>query len=117
MPDSECEVAERESVATADEAKDHPELAVRRRQIDLEAGGKLRAVPAFGIAAAQSLDLDAVPLEPAASFPQRLGSGTAASHRILGECALVEEDAGMTPPDGQGLSLAVCGLERPVLCL
>jgi hypothetical protein len=23
----------------------------------------------------------------------------------------------MTPPDGQGLPLAVCGLKRPVLCL
>jgi hypothetical protein len=29
----------------------------------------------------------------------------------------VEEDAGMTPPDWQGLPLAVCGQERPVLGL
>lgn len=64
-----------------------------------------------------ALDLDPVLLELTASLPQRLSSGAAASHRVLGERALVEDDAGMTAPDGQGLPLAVCGLERPVLCL
>ena len=117
MPHAECEVAEREALAVADEAEDHPELAVRSRQIDLEAGWEFRAVATFGIASAQSLDLDAVPLEPAASLAQRLGSITAASHRVLGESTLVKEDAGITPPDGQGLPLAVCGLKRPVLGL
>lgn len=66
---------------------------------------------------AQSLDLDALSLKLTASLPQRLGSDAATSHRVLGEGALVEEDAGMTPPDGQKLPLAVCGLEWPVLCL
>lgn len=117
MPYAECEVAEREALTISHEAENHPELAVRNRQIDLEAGGEPRAVATFGIAAAQRLDLDAISLELVASVPQRLGSGTAASHRVLGEGALIEEDAGMTPPDRQGLSLAVCRLERPVLCL
>jgi hypothetical protein len=117
MPHAECEVAKRKSIAVADEAKDHPEPAVRSGQINLEAGRKLRTVAAFGIAAAQSLDLDTVPLELAPSPPERLGSRSAASHRVLGEGALIEEDTGMTPPDRQGLPLAVCGLERPVLCL
>jgi hypothetical protein len=117
MPDAECEVAERETLAVADEAEDHPELAVRSRQVDLEACWELRAVQAFRITTAQRLDLHTVSLEQAASLPQRLSSGPAASHRVLGEGALVEEDAGMTPPDGQELPLAVCGLERPVLGL
>lgn len=117
MAHAESEVTEREAVAFADEAEDHPELAVRSRQIDLEARWELRAIAAFGIAAAQRLDLNPALLELAASLAQRLSSSTAASHRVLGESALVEEDAGMTPPDGQELSLAVCGLERPVLCL
>jgi hypothetical protein len=117
MSNAECEVAERQTVAVTDEAEDHPELAVGSRQIDLEASWKLASVATFGIAAAQRLDLDAASLEPAASLAQRLGSGTAASHRVLGESVLVNEDAGMTPPDGQGLPLAVCGLKRPVLCL
>lgn len=43
--------------------------------------------------------------------------GPTASHRVLSEGALAEEDAGMTPPDRQELPLAVCRLERPVLCL
>lgn len=117
MSDTECEVAEREAISIADEAKDHAELAVGQRQIDLEAAGQLRPVAAFGIAAAQDLDLDTVLLELAPGLPQRLGACAAASHRVLGEGALVEEDAGMTPPDGQGLPLAVCGLKQPVLGL
>jgi hypothetical protein len=117
MPHAECEVAERKALAVADKAEDHPKLAVRRRQVNLEASWKFRAVPAFGIATAQGLDLDAVSFELTASLPQRLGSGAATSHRVLGESILVEEDAGMTPPDGQELPLAVCGLEWPVLGL
>lgn len=117
MSDAEREVAERKPLVVTDEAKDHPELAVRSGQVDLEAGWKLRAVATLGITSAQSLDLDAILLESTASLAQRLGSGAPASHRVLSEGALVEEDAGMTPPDGQGLSLAVGGLERPVLCL
>src|SRR5690242_9983991 len=117
MPHAESEIAKRKSLAVADEAEDHAELALRSRQVDLETGRKLRAVTPFGIAAAESLDLDTVSLELAASLPQRLSSGATASHRVLGERALVEDDAGMTPPDGQGLPLAVGGLERPVLCL
>ena len=34
-----------------------------------------------------------------------------------GEGAFVEEDAGVTPPDGHELPLAVCGKERAVLGL
>lgn len=117
MPNAECEITKREAVAVTDETEDHPELAVRSWQIDLEAGWEFRAVAAFGIAAAQGLDLDAISLELAANLAQGLGSGAAASHRVLGEGTLVEEDAGMPPPDGQGLPLAVCGLERPLLCL
>ena len=115
MANAESEVAKRESFALADESEDHSELAVRSRQIDLEAGWELRTVAAFGITAAQRLDLDPVLLELAASLPQRVGSGAATSHRVLGKSTLVEEDAGMTPPDGHGLPLAVCGLEWPVL--
>jgi hypothetical protein len=117
MPNAESEIAKRKTVAISDESEDHPELAAGRGQVDLEAGWKLRAVPAFGIAAAQSLDLDPVSLELTATLPQRLSSRAAASHRVLGEGALIEEDAGMTPPDGQELPLAVCGLERPLLGL
>lgn len=117
MANAESEVAKREPFALADESEDHSELAVRSWQIELEAGWELRAVAALGIAAAQHLDLDPVLLELAASLPQRLSSSAAASHRVLGKSALVKEDAGMTPPAGQGLPLAVCGLERPVLCL
>jgi hypothetical protein len=117
MPDTEGEAAEREAIGIADEAKDHAELAVGLWQINLEAGGELRAVPSFCIAAAQGLDFDAFPLELAPSLAQRLGARAAAPHRVLGERALVEEDAGIPPPDGQGLPLAVCGLERPVLGL
>jgi hypothetical protein len=84
---------------------------------DLIAGWELRAVAVFGIAAAQGLDLCAIALELASGLTQSLGSSAAASHRVLGEGALVEEDAGMTPPDGHGLSLAVCRQERPVLGL
>lgn len=117
VSDAECEVAEREAVAVANEAEDHPELAIRSGQVDLEAGREFGAVAPFGIAAAQRFDLDPHLLELAACLPQGLGSGPAASHRVLGESALVEEDAGITPPDGHGLALAVCGLERPVLGL
>lgn len=117
MPDTEGEVAERKALVVTDEAKDHAELAVRGWQVDLEASRELRPVATFRIAAAQRLDLDAIPLELTASLAQRLGPGTATSHRVLGESALVEDDAGVTPPDGQGLSLAVGGLERPVLGL
>lgn len=117
MPDAKCEIAEREALAVADETEDHSELAARGGQVDLEAGREFRAVATLGIASAQSPDLDAILLEPTASFAERLGPGTTTSHRVLGESALVEEDAGMTPPDGQGLPLAVCGLKRPVLCL
>jgi hypothetical protein len=117
VTDPEREVAEREAVTVADETEDHPELAVRSRQVDLEARWEFRAVTSFGITSAQSLDLNAILLESTASLAQRLGSSASASHRVLGESPLVEEDAGITPPDGQGLPLAVCGLERPVLCL
>ncbi len=117
MPHAECEIAKRKTLAVADEAEDHAELAVWSRQVNLEAGRELRAIAAFGIAAAQGLDLEPVSLELTASLPQRLGSSTAASHRVLGESTLVEEDAGMIPPDRQELPLAVGGLERPVLCL
>jgi hypothetical protein len=117
MPDAESEIAKRETISITDEAKDHAELAVGRWQVDLEAGRELRTVAPFWIAAAQDFDLDTFPLEPTPSFAQRLGASAAASHRVLGEGALIEEDAGMTPPDGQGLPLAVCGLEWPVLGL
>lgn len=83
----------------------------------LEAGRQLRAVAIFGIAGAKGLDLCAVALEPPACLTEHLGSRAAAPHRVLGEGALAEEDAGMTSPDGQVLPLAVCGQERPVLCL
>lgn len=101
MPDAKCEIAKRNAFAVTDKAQNHAELAARGRQVDLEAGRELRAVAAFRIATAKLLDLYTVSLEPAASLPQRLGPGTTASHRVLGEGALVEEDAGMTPPDGQ----------------
>lgn len=117
MSDAECEVAEREAVAIADEAEDHSKLAIRSGQVDLEGGREAGAVAALGIAAAQSLDLDAISLKLTASLAQGLGPGAATSHRVLGESTLAEEDAGMTPPDGQGLPLAVCGPERPVLGL
>lgn len=52
---TESEVAERYALASADEAENHSELAVRSGQIDLEAGRELRAVAAFRFAAAQSL--------------------------------------------------------------
>lgn len=72
MPDAESEIAKRKTFAISDESEDHPELAVGRGQVNLEAGRKLRAVSPFGIAAAQSLDLDALSLELTASLPQRL---------------------------------------------
>lgn len=117
MPDAESEIAKGEALTVANEAQDHAELAIRRWQIDLEASRELRAVASFGIAAAKGLDLDPLPLELAASLTKRLRPRATASHRVLGEGALIEEDAGMTPPDGQGLPLAVCGLEWPVLGL
>jgi hypothetical protein len=117
VPDAEGEIAKGEALTVSNEAHDHAELATRRWQVDLEASRELRAVASFGIAAAKGLDLDAFPLELTASLAKRLGPRATASHRVLGECALVEEDTGMTPPDGQGLPLAVCGLERPVLGL
>lgn len=117
MPDAECEIAKREAIGIADEAKDHSELAARGRQVDLEAGREPRAVAAFGIAAPQSFDLDPISLELAPCLAKRLGTSAAAPHRVLGEGALIEEDAGMTPPYGQGLPLAVCRKKRPVLAL
>ena len=117
MPDAEGEIAKGETLAVANEAQDHAELAIRRWQIDLEASRELRAVAPFGIAATKGLNLDTLPRVLIASLAKRLGARATASHRVLGEGALVEEDAGMTPPDGQGLPLAVCGLERPVLGL
>ena len=117
VADAESQITERETFSIADEAKNHAELAIRGWQVNLEAAWKLRAIAAFRIAAAQSLDLDTVSLELATGLPQRLGSGTAASHRVLSKGTLVEEDAGMTPPDGQELPLAVYGLERPLLGL
>ena len=117
MPNAESEIAKRKTFAIPDEPENHPELAIGRGQVDLETGRKFGPVAPFDIAAAQSFDLDALSLELTAGLPQRLGSGAAASHRVLGESGLVNEDAGMTPPDGQGLPLAVCGLERPVLGL
>jgi hypothetical protein len=47
MPDAESEIAKRKTFAISDESEDHPELAVRRGQVDLEAGWKLRPVPPF----------------------------------------------------------------------
>lgn len=117
MANAECEIAKRESIAIADEAEDHAELAVGWRQIGLEASRQLRAIAMFGIAGAKGLDLCAVALEPPACLTKHLGSRAAAPHRVLGEGALAEEDAGMTSPDGQVLPLAVCRQERPVLCL
>ena len=117
MPDTKREVAECEAIGITDEAKDHAELAVGRRQIDLEASGQLRPVTAFGIAAAQDFDLDTVLLKLAPCLPQCLCARATASHRVLAELALAEENAGIAPPGGQGLPLAVGGLERPVLSL
>ncbi len=117
VSDTESEIAKGEALAVPNEAQDHAELAIRRWQIDLEASRELRAVASFGIAAAKGLDLDTLPLELAASPAKRLRPRATASHRVLGEGALVKEDAGIPPPDGQGLPLAVCGLERPVLGL
>lgn len=117
VSDTESEIAKGEALAVANEAQDHAELAIRRWQIDLEASRELRAIASFGIAAAKGLDLDTLPLELAASLAKRLGARATASHRVLGEGALVEEDAGIPPPDGQGLPLAVCGLKWPVLGL
>lgn len=117
VTDTEGQVAKTEALAVADEAKDHAELAIRRWQVDLEAGSELRAVAMFRVAATKGPDLDTVTLELVASLAEHLGSGAAASHRVLGEGTLVEEDAGMTPPGWQGLPLAVCGQERPVLGL
>lgn len=117
MSDAEGEVAECKALVVTDEAEDHAELAVRRWQVGLEAGRELRAVAVLGIAGAQGLDLCAVTLEPPARLTQRLGSRAAAPHRVLGEGALAEKDASMTPPDGHGLPLAVCGQKRPVLGL
>jgi len=117
VPDTESEIAKGEAFAVANEAQDHPELAIRRWQVDLEARRELRAVASFGIAAAKGLDFDTLPLELVASFANRLGARATTSHRVLGEAALVKEDAGIPPPDGQGLPLAVCGLKRPVFGL
>lgn len=64
VPDAEGEVAECEAVVVTNEAEDHAELAVRRWQVGLEAGGQLRAVAVLGIAGAQGLDLCPVALEP-----------------------------------------------------
>lgn len=101
VSDTEGEIAKGKALAIADEAQDHAELAIRRWQIDLEASWKLRAVASFGIAAAKGLDLDTLPLELVASLAKRLGARATASHRVLGEGALVKEDAGIPPPDGQ----------------
>jgi hypothetical protein len=117
VSDTESEIAKGEALAVANEAQDHAELAIRRWQIDLEASRELRPVASFGIAAAKGLDLDTLPLELVASLAKRLSACATTSHRVLGEGALVKEDAGIPPPDGQGLPLAVCGLERPVLGL
>lgn len=68
MADAEGEVAEGKALTVTDEAQNHAELAVRCRQIDLDAGRELDAIAAFGIAAAKGLDLDAIPLELAASL-------------------------------------------------
>lgn len=117
VSDTESEIAKGETLTVANEAQHHAKLAIRRWQIDLEASRELRAVASFGIAAAKGLDLDTLPLELDASLTKRLGARATASHRVLGEGALVKEDAGIPPPDGQGLPLAVCGLKRPVLGL
>ena len=117
MANAEREVAKRETFALANKSEDHSELAIRSRQIDLEAGWELRAVATFGITSAQRLDLDSVLLEMAASHAKHLSTSPTTSHHVLGESALAEQNAGMTPPDGQELPLAVGRLERPVLCL
>ena len=44
VADAEGEVAQGETLAVADEAEDHAELAVRRRQVDLEAARQFRVV-------------------------------------------------------------------------
>lgn len=117
MSDAEGEIAKRKAVGIADEAKDHAELAGGRRQIDLETGGKFRAIPPFGIATTQVRDRDAFPLELIPSLAQHIRSCTTTAHRVLSESTLAKQDTGMPPPDGQGLPLAVCRLERPVLGL
>lgn len=117
VPDAEGEIAESEAFVVTDEAEDHAELAVWRWQVGLEAGGQLCAAAVLGIAGAQGLDLCAVALEPSARLTEHLGAGATTPHRVLGEGALAEEDASVTPPDGQVLPLAVCGQERPVLGL
>jgi hypothetical protein len=117
VPDAEGEVAESKAIPIADETHDHAELAIGHWQIDLEAGRELGAIAPFWITAAKRCDLDTLPLELAASLAKRLGPRATASHRVLGEGALVKADAGIPSPDGQGLPLAVCGLERPVLGL
>lgn len=117
VPNTEGEVAEGETVVAANEAEDHAELAVGWRQVSLEAGWEFRAVAVFGIAAAQGLDLSAMVLEAPACLAKHLCPHSATSHRVLGVGALAEENASMPPPDGQGLSLAVCREEWPVLGL
>jgi hypothetical protein len=69
VTDAECEIAERESVAVADEAEDHAELPTRHRQVDLEARRQPGPVAPFGIAAAQGFDLNTVSLELTARLP------------------------------------------------
>lgn len=90
VADAEGEVAEREALLVTDETEDHAELAVRRWQVDLEAGRELRAVAMLGIAAAQSLDLCAVALEPPARLKGKVypslsamisGDGAARAHQ------------------------------------
>lgn len=117
MADAEGEISKSQALAVPNEPEDHSELAVRRRQVDLDAGRKPRAVAVFGIAAAQGPDLNAFPLKRTARLTQSLRPSATASHRVLGECALIEENAGIPPPDWQELPLAVCGQERPVLGL
>lgn len=66
MSDAKGEIAECEPVGIANEAKNHAELPIGWRQIDLEASRETRAIAPFGIASAQRLDLDPIIFKPPA---------------------------------------------------
>jgi hypothetical protein len=117
MSNAESEITKREPIGVTDKAKDHAELAIGRWQIDLQTAGQPGAVAAFGIATAKCPDLEALSLESTSSLPQRTSACATAPHRVLGERALVEENTGIAPPNGQELPLAVGGLKWPVLGL
>jgi hypothetical protein len=55
-----------------------------------KARATIRTIGPTVSAAAQGLDLDAIALELASRVTQSLGTGATASHRVLGEGALIE---------------------------